>query len=214
VALAGDAGLRAAVLAGEGDNAFIGGADIAEMAELDAVTARAFISRLHGACEAIRNLPVPVIARLQGWTLGAGLEVAAACDLRVAAQNARFGMPEVRVGIPSVIEAALLPQLIGWGRTRRLLLTGAIIDAAAALAWGLVEEVVQPQRLDIAIDEVLADICAGGPQAIRLQKQLIRQWEELAPRAAIARGIDCFAEAWRTTEPTAAMRAFLRRRRG
>ena len=110
--------------------------------------ARAFIVALHGACGAIRALPVPVVARLQGWTIGAGLEIAAACDLRVAAQGALFAMPEVRIGIPSVIEAALLPLLIGWGRTRRLLLTGEPIDAATALAWGLVEEVVPPAELN------------------------------------------------------------------
>ena len=112
------ADLRAAVLTGAGGRAFIGGADIREMAELDPARAREFIAGLHCMCAALRDLPVPVIARIDGYALGAGLEVAAACDLRVAAANAVFGMPEVRVGIPSVIEAALLPGLIGWGRTR------------------------------------------------------------------------------------------------
>ena len=85
---------------------------------------------------------MPVIARIDGYALGAGLELAAACDLRVASDRAVFGMPEVRVGIPSVVEAALLPQLIGYGRARRLLLTGVTIDADEALAWGLVDAVV------------------------------------------------------------------------
>ena len=201
--------LRAVVLAGEGDRALIGGADINEMADLTPETGRALITALHLACSAIRACPVPVIARLQGYTLGAGLEVAAACDLRVAAEGARFGMPEVRIGIPSVIEAALLPQLIGWGRTRRLLFTGEMISAETALAWGFLEELVPAAGLDAAIDRVLADILACGPRAIRLQKSLMSEWEELTPSAAIARGIDCFAEAWRTDEPTRMMRAFL-----
>jgi enoyl-CoA hydratase len=211
--LSSDASLRAVVLAGEGDRAFIGGADIAEMAELNMETARAFIVRLHRVCCCIRELPVPVVARLQGWTLGAGLEVAAACDLRIASQTARFGMPEVRVGIPSVIEAALLPQLIGWGRTRRLLLTGAAIDATTALAWGMVEEVAPSEQPDEAINAVLDAILAGCPRAIRQQKALIREWEELTLKAAIAQSVDYFAEAWRDPEPRAAMRRFLDRGR-
>ncbi len=212
-ALARDADLRALVVAGDGQRATIGGADIAEMAALDAKRSRTFITLLHSVCDAVRSIPVPVIARLQGYTLGAGLEIAAACDLRVAATGARFGMPEVRVGIPSVIEAALLPSLIGWGRTRRMLYTGALIDAATALDWGLVEEVVPDNDLDIAIDRLLSDILAGGPQAMRLQKALIREWEGLAPEAAIARGIDCFQAAWQTDEPVRMMTDFLAAKR-
>src|SRR6185503_218248 len=112
---------RVVVLTGAGERAFIGGADINEMAELDEESARVFISQLHEACAALRNLPVPVIARISGYCLGAGLEIAASCDLRVAADHSTFGMPEVRVGIPSVIEAALLPRLIGWGMAARLI---------------------------------------------------------------------------------------------
>jgi len=207
--LAGDATLRAVVLRGAGDRAFIGGADIAEMAALDPEAARAFITLVHRSCDVFRRLPVPVIACIQGWTLGAGLEVAAACDLRIAANTARFGMPEVRVGIPSVVEAALLPTLIGWGRTRRLLLTGETIDAATALAWGLIEEVVAPAQLDAAAEKALGGILASGPRAIRLQKALIADWETLPLAAAIQRGIDCFATAWETDEPRELMHRFL-----
>ena len=211
--LAAEPDLRAVVLAGEGSRAFIGGADIREMVALDPASARAFITLLHGVCTAVRRCPVPVIARMQGFTLGAGLEFAAACDLRIAAGGGKFGMPETRIGIPSVIEAALLPQLIGWGRTRRLLLTGETIDAATALAWGLVEEVVPDDTLDAAIDRVLADILACGPRAIRLQKALIADWEELSPKAGIARGIECFSRAWRSEEPQERMAAFLAAKR-
>ena len=129
---------------GAGTKAFIGGANIFEMATLDAAHAEGFITLVHRCCNAVRELPVPVIARVNGYALGAGLEVAAACDLRIASSNAVFGMPEVKVGIPSVVEAALLPGLIGWARTRELLLFGENIDAATALAWGLVEQVVAP----------------------------------------------------------------------
>ena len=116
--LARDPDIRVLVLAGQSQNSLIGGADIKEMATLDQISAEAFITRLRDLCEAVRAFPAPVIARMPGWCLGGGLEVAAACDLRIANHDAKFGMPEVRVGIPSVIHAALLPRLIGWGRTR------------------------------------------------------------------------------------------------
>ena len=207
--LAGDESLRVVVLAGEGERAFIGGADIAEMAALDRQGASDVITALLGVCRAIRALPVPVVARLQGWTVGAGLAIAAACDLRVAAQGTLFAMPDVRMGFPGVVEAALLPPLIGWGRTRRLLLTGEPIDAATALAWGLVEEVVLPEELTRAVARVVGDVLAGGPLAIRRQKALLAAWEELSPAGAMARGIEAFAASWDSDEPRSRMLAFL-----
>src|SRR5262245_56120282 len=110
-----DGALRAVVLTGAGDRAFIGGADLNELAALGPDTARLFITRLHQACQAIRDCPAPVIGHIGGFCLGAGLEIAASCDFRAAAEAAQFGMPEVHMGITSVIEAALLPGLIGWG---------------------------------------------------------------------------------------------------
>jgi enoyl-CoA hydratase len=211
-ALAADDGLRAVVLRGAGERAFIGGADIDEMSSLDPASARAFITLVHRSCDVFRRLPVPVIARIQGYVFGAGVEVAAACDMRVAAADAKFGMPEVRLGIPSVVEAALLPQLIGWGRTRQWLLTGDTVDAATAHAWGLVEEAVPAEQLDAVVERLLGSILASGPHAIRLQKALITEWEELPLRQAVQRGIDRFAEAWQTDEPRAMMRSFLQDR--
>ena len=108
-ALAAEPDLRLAVVSGAGGRAFIGGADIDELAALDADSARAFITAVHVCCDAFRHLPVPAIARIDGYALGAGLELAAACDFRVASERSIFGMPEVRIGIPSVVEAALLP---------------------------------------------------------------------------------------------------------
>ena len=209
-----EAGLRAVVLRGGGDRAFIGGADIAEMAELDPGSARGFITRLHRCCTAVRALQVPVIARIQGFALGAGLEIAAACDLRMAASDARFGMPEVRVGIPSVIEAALLPMLIGWARTRWLLMTGETISAEQAERWGLVERVVAPDQLDGALECAIAAIVTCGPAALAAQKRLMRQWEDMPVTRAIEAGINSFADAFRTDEPQRMMAAFLNRKKG
>jgi len=208
-----DPELRAIVLTGAGDRAFIGGADIAEMAKLNAETAREFITGLHEVCQAVRDAPVPVIARIQGYCLGGGLEVAAACDLRVAAHGSRYGMPEVHVGIPSVIEAALLPKLIGWSKTRELLYTGAMIWAEDALACGLVDKLVSQDDLDATVDGLLEGVVAAGPRAIRLQKQLMAKWETLPLDKAILAGIDSFAEAYGTDEPTTRMKIFLNRSR-
>ncbi len=209
--LAGDETLRATVLTGAGERAFIGGADVDEMVQLDAISARAFIGRVHRCCDALRAAPFPVIARMMGYTLGAGLELAAACDLRVAAETAVFGMPEVKLGIPSVVEAALLPTLIGWGRTRRLLLLGETITAAEAATWGLVEMVVQARDLDHAVQSWTASLLQAGPRAVRLQKALIRRWEDLPLSEAVRAGIDAFSSAWETDEPNRMMKAFLGR---
>jgi enoyl-CoA hydratase len=150
-----------------------------------------------------------VIARIDGYALGAGLEIAAACDLRIASERAVFGMPEVRIGIPSVIEAALLPALIGWGRTRQLLLTGESIKAEEAQRWGLVERVVPAPGLDNAVDDMLEAILACSGNALRLQKELIRYWEDHSVAESVARGVVSFAEAWGSDEPRRLMREFL-----
>ena len=133
--------------------------------------------------------------------------------MRIAAAGAQFGMPEVRLGVPSVVEAALLPQLIGWGRTRRWLLTGDPIDAPTALAWGLVEQVVPAEGLDVGVEQLLDSILASGARAIRLQKALLTEWEDLPLRQAVQRGIDSFAAAWEHEEPRRMMQDFLERRR-
>jgi enoyl-CoA hydratase/carnithine racemase len=148
-----------------------------------------------------------VIARIQGVCLGAGLELAAACDLRVASTAATFAMPEVKLGIPSVIHAALLPRLIG-ARARRMVLTGVAVDAPTALAWGLVDAVAAPDELDAAVSAALAPILACGPEVIRTQKRLLRQWEQLPLDQAIEAGVSAFAQAYTTGEPQRFMRDF------
>ncbi len=206
--LAEDGDLRAVVLTGAGPKAFIGGADLNELGAFDADSARLFITRLHQACAAVRACPVPVIGRVNGFCLGGGLEVAAACDMRVAADSATFGMPEVHMGIPSVIEAALLPGLIGWGRTREMLLTGRLYGADEAAAMGFVQQAVPADQLDTAVDRWLAGIAKGTPKAVRAQKALINRWERVSIDEGIYAGIDALSDAYRTGEPQAAIAAF------
>jgi len=207
--LSADPSLRAVVVTGAGGKAFIGGANVDEMAAADAAGAREFITLVHRTCDAVRRVPVPTIARIEGYTLGAGLEFAAACDIRIASERSVFGMPEVRLGIPSVVEAVLLPRLIGWGKTRMLLLTGRSIDAATALAWGLIEESWPAAGLDAAVDRCLAEIVSSGPQAIRLQKRLIDSWMDSPIDSAVAASIGEFAAACAQPERAELMRAHI-----
>ena len=206
--------LRVVILRGAGERAFIGGADVRDLAELNAANAAAFITGVHKACDSLRRCPVPVIARIRGYVLGAGLEVAAACDIRVASDDAIFGMPEVKIGVPSVVEAALLPQLIGWGRTRQWLLTGENISARKAEAWGLVEELVPASELDAVVERLAASIVAAGPQAVRLQKELISGWEERTASGGVQLGIEIFAKAFETDEPRRMIDQMLEQMRG
>ena len=213
-ALEVDDSVRAVILRGAGHKAFIGGADINEMAACDADSAEAFISRLHGLMKAIRECRVPVIAAIDGYCLGAGMEVAAACDMRIAGENAKFGMPEVKVGIPSVIEAALLPRLIGWGKASYLIYTGATIDVRTARDWGFIERMVTSESLFEIADEMASEIAKAGPAAIRIQKQLLKVWEEESLEEGIEAGIEAFAAAYETGEPQAMMQAFLASKKG
>ena len=207
--LASEQAVRAVVLTGAGERAFIGGADMREMAGFEPYTARKFITGLHELCRRLREHPVPTIARINGYCLGGGMEIAASCDLRVASANARFGMPEVRVGIPSVIEAALLPRIIGAGRARDLVLTGDIISADDAYAMGFIRPPVAPADLDTAVERCLASVLAAGASAIRDQKALFKHWDSGSLEDAIDAGVDFFANAYRTPEPRRMMRSFL-----
>src|SRR4051794_19813935 len=212
-ALAADRQIRVLVIAGQSEKSMIGGADIKEMANLDQASAEEFITGLRDLCEAVRVFPSPVIARMPGWCLGGGLEFAAACDLRVAAQDAKFGMPEVRVGIPSVIHAALLPRLIGWGRARWLVMTAATIDAPTALDWGLVDVVAGEGQLDAEVEKVVAMLLQCGPEALRAQKALLKQWEELPLKESVELSVGVFGRSFLTDEPHRMMQAFIDRKR-
>ena len=210
--LSNDPDVRAAILTGAGSKAFIGGADITELSNLNPQTAKIFIGSLHDLFVRVREFPVPVIAQIEGYALGAGMELAAACDLRIGSENAIFGMPEVRVGVPSVIEAALLPRLIGWGRSNYLVYTGENINGKTAHEWGFLEQIVSSDRLADETNRITDAIASSGPLAIRSQKHLIRQWEVLPLEQAIVAGIDSFGSAYETDEPKRMMQPFLDRK--
>src|SRR2546428_5501842 len=174
-ALAADRVTRVAVLTG-GGRAFVEGMDVRVLRDLDAARAKDLITALHAAIDAVHQAPFPVIAAVNGAWLGAGFELALACDLRVAVAGASLGLPEVRVGVPSVIQAALLPPLVGPGRAAELLLTGEPITAERARGWGLVNDVVPLERLRAPLQALVDRVLACGPEAIRLQEELIVRW--------------------------------------
>ncbi len=207
-----DPRLRVVVLTGAGDRSFIGGANIKEMSTFVQHDASEGPSLTHRVCEAIRRAPVPVIARVNGYCFGAGLEIAAACDMRAAVDSAKFGMPEVLFGLPSGMEACLLPQLIGWGKTRELVFTGRHIDAEEAAACGLVERLVASEDLNAAVEDWVDAILSAGPNAIRAQKELMRDWERMSISDAIQQGIRAVAAAHGTEETKRLMGAFVEKR--
>ncbi len=208
-----DPRLRVLVIRGQGDEAFVAGADVHEMVDLDEDGATAFITRLYNLCEAARKCPVPVIARLCGYCLGGGLQLAASCDIRLAAEGTKFGMPEVRVGMASIIHAALLPRLAGSAEAKWLLLTGEQIGTDEALRCGIATRVVSMDQLDAMIDKTVEAILSCGPNSIREQKKLLRRWEGEGVDRAISDSVSLFAEAYASGEPRHYLRAFITARR-
>ena len=208
-----DETLRAVVLTGAGDKSFVSGSDLAQMAKYDLAAAEASATKTHRACDAVRQFPVPVIARINGYCFGSGMEIAACADMRVAADHARFGMPEVRFGIPSGMEASVLPRLIGWGKATELVLTGDHIDAAEAFRIGFLERLVAAGDLDAAVDKWIDSILACGPRAVRIQKRLIMDWDRMSPTEGARAGIQAYVESYRSDEPKRMMTAFINSKR-
>lgn len=173
--LGGRDGLRAVLLIGAGERAFSTGADLTERRRLSPAERRAHTEEIDAAAEAVAALPVPVIAAIRGYALAGGAELALACDLRVAAEDAVFGFPEVKIGIfPGAGGVLRLPALIGLGAARDLLYTGRRIEAADAYRLGLVDRLVPPAALLPAAEALAAEIAGNAPLAVRALKQALR----------------------------------------
>jgi len=210
-ALSLDPSVRVAVVTGAG-RAFTAGMQVQVLRDLTPVTAKSLITSLHEAIHAVHDAPFPTLAMVNGPCLGAGFELAMACDLRVAAAGAQLGLPEVKVGAPSVIEAALLPALVGSGRAAEMLLTGESVAAEQALEWGLVNRVAPPDKLEVVTAELVEKILACAPPAIRLQKELMVRWRNTDLASAVRLGINAFAQNYTTGEAREAALAFLEKR--
>jgi len=208
-----DESLRALVITGAGDRSFVGGTNLAEMADFDLSQAEASATKTHRACDAVRSFPVPVIARINGYCFGSGMEIAACADMRVGADHAKFGMPETRFGIPSGMEASVLPKLIGWGKAAELVLTGDHIDADEAYRIGYLQKLVPYDVLDDAVMAWIESLLACGPRAVRIQKRLIIDWDRMSVTDGARAGIQAYVDAYRSDEPKRMMTAFVNRKR-
>jgi enoyl-CoA hydratase len=205
--------VRAVVLTGSGDRAFAAGADIKAMAGMSEAEGLAFGRKGHAVANVLERLPQPVIAAVNGYAFGGGCELAIACDIRLAAENARFAQPEVAIGIPPGWGGTQrLPRLIGPGFAAEMILTGRHVAADEALRIGLVNAVHPLPELVPAAREMAAKIAQNSPSAVRAAKQLMAQAFCGDPGAGLATELAMFGAAFATEDQTEGMRAFLEKR--
>lgn len=204
-----DPDIRVVVLTGSGDKAFVAGADIIEMMNMGAMQARLHAIRAKRVTDKIWKLSKPVIAAINGFCLGGGLEYALACDLRVASEKAKFGLPEINLGIlPGGGGTQRLPRLIGLTKAKELCLTGDIINAAQALELGLVNSVVPPESLMEKALELAAKIAGKSPTSANLIKTAMNKGVETDLETALMYEIDSFGLCFTTDEQKDGMAAF------
>lgn len=211
--LAADTAVRVVLLTGAGDRAFAAGADIRELAAIPAGEGRAFALRGQGVLRRIETLGKPVIACIQGFALGGGCELAMACSVRIAAEDARFGQPEVKLGIIAGYGGTQrLPRLVGRGAALKLLLSGAIIDAAEALRIGLVDEVVPAAGLMARAEALALEIAANAPMAVAETLRAVDEGLSLPLELALLREAGRFGDICATADKAEGAAAFLEKR--
>jgi enoyl-CoA hydratase/carnithine racemase len=204
--------VRAIVLTGSGDRAFCAGTDIKEMADFSVEEGMAMLAVEARMFESVLRAPIPIIAAVNGFALGAGCVLAYCCDLAVATAGATFGQPEVRNGVPAPVQAALLPQVIGLGRARWLLYTGSVLTADQACQAGLIGEVVAEDALSrgLEVARMVAQLPARG---VRLQKEIVNGWIRMPFDGAVSSSIYVAGSAFVGDEPREAIRTFLERKK-
>ena len=208
-----EASVRAAILTGAGDRAFIAGADLGELARLDPPGARRNALKGQALTLLVENLGKPVVAAINGFALGGGCEIALACTFRVAAEGARLGQPEVKLGIICGYGGSQrLPRLVGRGPALEMLLTGEPVDAAQALRLGLVHRVVPRERLLDESRALLAKVLAAGPLAVRATLEAVRRGMDLPLEEALRVEADLFARCFETRDMREGVSAFLEKR--
>lgn len=211
-ALGADSDVAAVILTGAG-KAFVAGADIAELSTMGGMESREASQLGQKAFSLIENLPKPVIAAVNGFALGGGLELAMACDIRIASSKAKLGQPEVKLGVtPGFAGTQRLPRLIGFGRAKELLLIGEPIDAQTALAYGLVNKVVEPEDLMEAAKTMAGLIASRGPAAVALVKACVNKGYDAHIDTGGAYESEAFGLCFAVGEAPEGMKAFFEKR--
>ena len=209
-----DPATRVLVITGDGEKSFVAGADISEMANLNQGEGYKFGDLGEGVFRAIETLPIPVIAAVNGFALGGGCELAMACDIRIASVKAKFGQPEVGLGIiPGFSGTYRLPKLIGQGYAKEMIYTGKVIRADEALRVGLVNAIYEPEELMDKALEMAQAIATKAPLAVQKAKQSINEGYDLNADQAIELENRLFGECFATTDQKEGMAAFLEKRR-
>jgi enoyl-CoA hydratase len=212
--LSADESVRVVILTGAGDKAFIAGADIQEMSEKDHDGAVAFSRRGHKLCDAIEAMPQPVIAAINGYTLGGGCEIALACDIRLAAEHAKMGQPEVGLGIPPAWGGTQrLPRIVGVGRAKEIIFSGRHVDAQEANEIGLVNGVYPADQLMDEAKKLATTFMEKAPKAVAASKKLVNRTMETSLSTGNIHETKLFAEAFNGEEQSEGMEAFLERRK-
>lgn len=208
-----DTEIRVIILTGAGDKAFIAGGDISHLATLDANGARQFALLAQHVIDRIETFPKPVIAAVNGYCLGGGNELAMGCDLRIAADSAKFGQPEVKLGIiPGFAGTQRLSRLVGKGRAKEMIYTGEMIDAAEACRIGLVNRVVAKDRLIEEAKALAMKMCDKSASAISLSKEAIDNGLEMDFARAARYEADLFGLSFTTADCKEGISAFLEKR--
>ncbi len=207
-----DERVKGIILTGKGEKAFVAGADIRQFSDLDPLAAQRFAVRGQAVFNRIEEMPVPVIAAVNGFALGGGCELALACHIRVASDNARFGQPEVNLGIiPGYGGTQRLPRLVGKGVATELILTGAMITADRAYAIGLVNSVVEQEGLLDAAREMIKTISSKAPVAVAFCLEALRA-SDLPLRQGLRHEAALFGQACATADFKEGVSAFLEKR--
>jgi enoyl-CoA hydratase len=211
--IAADAGTRVVILTGGGEKSFVAGADINELAKNNPVEAKAYTHRGQAVLDLIENLGKPVIACINGFALGGGCEIAMACTMRLASENARLGQPEVKLGIiPGYGGTQRLPRLVGTGLAMQILLTGEMILAQEAHRIGLVNEVVPADRLISRAEEIAAKIIANAPLAIQYCMEAVTEGLNMTLQEGLFLEATLFSVCCATDDKKEGTTAFLEKR--
>jgi enoyl-CoA hydratase len=201
------------VITGEGKS-FVSGSDISRLAEMDSLAAREYSRVGQRVLSFIENVEKPVIAAVNGYALGSGCEIAMACDIRIASEKAKFGQPEVKLGlIPGHAGTQRLARLVGLGKAKELIFTGDLIDAHEALRIGLANRVVPPDKLMEETKAIAGKIIEVGPTAVRVAKTVLNRGVDANLTTANSYEMEVFSMLFSTSEAKEGMKAFLEKRK-